>query len=363
MKKVLVFGMTENPGGVESIIMNYYRHMDRNRVQFDFLCNSKSIAYEEEIRNMGGNVYKIISRRENYWRFKKELREFMKIHAKEYAALWVNLCSLVNIDYLIMAKKYGIVKRIIHCHNSDNDAGFLKGMIHRINKCTVGFFATDFWSCSESASPWFFGTRIMKSAAYKVIPNAIDVEKYEKNEAIRKKYRKELLLEGKLVIGHVGRFHFQKNHEFLINVFETMAKKSPKYHLLLVGQGDLETEIKQMVREKDLEDRVTFCGARTDVENLYQAMDMLMFPSKFEGLGVVVLEAQANGLPCLLASTIPEIVKVNDNVRFLPLDASLEYWGECAEKMLLSPNTVENKLKSSEYNIKVQKSNFEKCIV
>ena len=287
MKRVLVFGMTENPGGVESVIMNYYRHINHEKVQFDFLCNCPNIAYEKEIKALGGKVYKITARKNNYVKFKKELRDFMKNNAARYSVLWVNLCSLVNIDYLIEAKKNGIQKRIIHCHNSENDAGKIKGLVHAINKKRIDHFATDFWSCSEDASSWFFSEKILAGEKYKVIPNAIDVRKFERNNTVRYEVREEMGLKGKKVIGHVGRFHFQKNHKFLISVFTELIKKDDNYQLILVGQGELETEIKELVEKKGITDKVTFCGVRNDLDRLYQAMDIFVLPSVFEGLAVV----------------------------------------------------------------------------
>lgn len=362
MEKILVFGMTDNPGGIESVIMNYYRNINHNKIQFDFLCNSHRIAYEEEIKELGGHIYKITARKENYIKFKTELKQFMKENAGKYLALWVNVCSLVNIDYLILAKQYGICKRIIHCHNSANDGGIVKGLIHRLNKMRLNHYATDFWSCSEQASPWFFSRKILLNEHYKIIPNAIDVKRYEKNEAVRKEYRKELKLDDKYVIGHVGRFHFQKNHRFLIEIFSLLAERDEQYHLLLVGQGELEQEIKDLVTKKKLEKRVTFCGARTDVENLYQAMDMFVLPSVFEGLGIVGIEAQACLLPCLFADTVPAVIKLNSNVQFLPLK-SPEAWVEMVEKNRVnSVGNVENNVLKSEYNIAVQVKKFERIL-
>ncbi|MDD7389308.1 MAG: glycosyltransferase family 1 protein [Lachnospiraceae bacterium] len=363
MKKVLVFGMTDNPGGVESVIMNYYRNIDRRKIQFDFLCNSEIVAYEDEIIELGGNVYKITPRKESYFKFRRELNSFMAENAVKYSAIWVNLCSLVNIDYLIFAKKYGISKRIIHCHNADNDAGFIKEYIHKFNRFRLKKYATDFWSCSESASPWFFTKDIVSSAHYKVITNAIDIRKYRKNHELRDKYRRQFGLEDKIVIGHVGRFHFQKNHKFLVNVFEELSKKDPRYHLLLVGQGTMEQEIRKMVKVKGLTEKVTFAGVRSDVENMYQIMDLFVLPSIFEGLGVVALEAQACSLPCLLADTVPMIVKVNPNVAFLSLDAPINQWVDTIVRMVGSfIRDEDNKIENSEYNIFAQIENFEMVI-
>lgn len=362
MKKILVFGMTDNPGGIESVIMNYYRKIDRKKIQFDFLSNSPYIAYEDEIKSLGGKIYLITARKKSYFKFKKELKEFMLQHAVEYEAIWVNVCMLSNIDYLISAKKYGIPKRIIHCHNSSNDGGKVKYYIHQYNKKRLSKYATHFWSCSEDASPWFFEDKIIQSPNYKVIVNAIDVNKYVRDEKIRKQYREELEVQEKIVIGHVGRFHFQKNHQFLIKVFKCLADRNEKHHLLLVGQGEMETEIRTLVEKENLNNRVTFLGARNDVENIYQAMDLFILPSQFEGLGIVALEAQAALLPCVLSDGVPQIVKVNDNVEFVSLNDSPEHWANIVEKMLTESQTI-NKLITSEYNIDMQVKNFEKELV
>lgn len=363
MKKVLVFGMTENPGGVESVIMNYYRNINRDIMQFDFLCNCESVAYEREIEKLGGKIYKIIARKKNFLKFRKELKDFLLANAAQYSAIWVNVCSLVNIDYLIYAKKYGIARRIIHCHNADNDAGFLKGIIHKVNRDKLSSIATDFWSCSEDASPWFFDESILQSKSYRVIVNAINIEKYKNNELIRNEFRRQFGLEEKVVVGHVGRFHFQKNHMFLVNVFEELSKRDNRYHLLLVGQGELEPQIRNSIKNKQLVERVTFAGVRDDVENLYQMMDIFVLPSVFEGLGIVAVEAQASLLPCLLADTIPKCVKVNDNVEFLSLSQDIKKWADMIEKMLeKSTIAFTNKLENSEYNIVAQARSIERIL-
>ena len=147
MKRVLVFGVTENPGGVESVIMNYYRNIDRNKIQFDFLCNTKEVAYEDEIIKMGGKIYKITGRSVNRRQYMNDMEKFFSENAKKYTTIWVNVCSLANIDYLKFAKKYGIKYRIIHSHNSENMDSKLRGLLHKFNKKIIIKYATDFWAC------------------------------------------------------------------------------------------------------------------------------------------------------------------------------------------------------------------------
>lgn len=359
MKKVLVFGMTDNPGGIESVIMNYYRNINRDEIQFDFLSNSSSIAFEEEIKALGGKIYFVTARKKNFIRFKMELDAFMREYADQYMAIWVNVCTLSNIDYLIAAKKYGISKRIIHCHNSSNDGGMFKYYIHQYNRNRLEKYATHFWSCSEDASPWFFNQKIINSSNYKVIVNAIDVKKYDKDEHAREFYRREFGIHDKIVIGHVGRFHYQKNHFFLIKIFKCLSDRDERYHLLLIGQGQLEQQIKEYVIRENLESKVTFLGVRNDVDKIYQAMDLFLFPSQSEGLGIVALEAQAALLPCILSEELPRIVKINDNVKFVSLRNTPEQWSNEIEKTLRS-GQVANKMIKSEYDISTQVDNFER---
>ena len=363
-RKVIVFGMTENPGGIESVIMNYYRNINRNLIQFDFLCNCTTIAYENEIRSLGGKIYNIVARKENPLRFRKQINEFMKKHAKEYDAIWVNVCSLVNIDYLIFAKRYGIPRIIIHCHNSDNDGKQIKKLIHLYNKMRIEKYATDFWSCSDSAAPWFFNHRIIHSDKYKVIPNAIDVDQYKRNDKIRTAMRKKYQVEDKIVVGHVGRFHFQKNHKFLIDVFEQLAKQDEKYRLILIGQGAIENDIKKMVNGKIIGQKVIFCGVQSDTSSFYQMMDCFVLPSLFEGLGVVALEAQACSLPCVLSDQVPRMVKVNNNVSFLSLKANISEWVDTIKYYTSHDNLLdENHMSDSIFSIKRQIDYFERLLL
>ena len=195
MYNVLVFGMTENPGGVESFLMNYYRRIDLSRFHFDFLCNSYDpVAFEDEIHAMGGRTVHFTSRRQNPIRFRKELESFFARHAHEYQAIWVNVNSLANIDYLKMAKKYGIPKRIIHSHNAQNMDYRLRGMLHEANRDAVGRYATDFWACSEYAAKWFYagkgGRGELRHPAV-IIRNAIDVEKIRSGIARREEFRRQ----------------------------------------------------------------------------------------------------------------------------------------------------------------------------
>lgn len=326
MNKILVFGMTENPGGVESVIMNYYRHIDRNKIQFDFLCNTDKVAYEEEIKKLGGKIYRITSRSKNIKKYKKEMNDFFKKHSKEYNTIWVNVCSLANIDYLKYAKKYGIKYRIIHSHNSQNMDSKLRGILHKINKRKISKYATDFWSCGDEAGKWFYDDEIINSEKYLLVNNAIDSNKFKFSEKTRKEYRKKLKIDDKLVIGHVGRFHFQKNHPFIIKVFNEIQKKVPNSILLLIGAGEDENKIKELVDEHKLNDKVKFLGLRNDVEKIMCAMDVFLFPSLFEGLPVVLIESQLSDLLIYSSDNISPNVKITNKLNMIPIDKGEKYW-------------------------------------
>ena len=328
MKRILVFGITDIKGGVESVIMNYYRNINKEKIQFDFLCNNEQVAYEDEIKELGGNIYRVTARSKSVNKYKSDMTEFFEKNAKNYDTIWVNLCSLANIDYLKYAKKYGIRRRIIHSHNSQNMDSFLRGILHRINRLFVSQYATDFWSCSNEASKWFYSDKIINSNCYRIINNAINTEKFEFNEQIRNDYRTKFDLNNKLVIGNVGRFHFQKNHPFIIKVFNEIHKKRPDSELLLIGAGADEDNIRQIVKDYNLEDSVRFLVSRNDVPELMQAIDVFLFPSLFEGLPVTLVEAQTAGLMIYASKDkiTNEVVIDKNSIKFISLDDGEKVW-------------------------------------
>ena len=333
MYNILVFGMTENPGGVESFLMNYYRRMDRTRFQLDFLCNSFApVAFEDEILALGGHTFHFTSRRKNPVRFHRELGAFFRENAGKYQAIWVNVNSLANIDYLKMAKKYGIPGRIIHSHNAQNMDTKLRGVLHEMNRGAVGKYATDFWACSQYAAKWFYAGPGGKGRLHHpavVIHNAIDVERIQAGIACRDKYRRELGWEDKYVLACIGRLHFQKNQKFALDVMRVLQGRMPDARLLLIGQGEDEDMLRTIAREYGLGKRVHFAGVVEDVAGWLGAADFFLFPSVFEGLGIAGLEAQAAGLPTLAsARVIPRDIAVTDLLRFYPLEKGPEKWAE-----------------------------------
>lgn len=338
MKKVLIVGFTENPGGIENVVMNYYRAMNKEKIQFDFLSNTQKIAYEEEINLLGGKIFRISSRTNDYKKYKKDMKAFFENNANNYTAIWVNFCNLTNLDYLKYAKKYGISCRIMHSHNSQNMASKIHLIVHKINKLFVGKYATNFWACSDDAGRWFFNSKMMKSDKYRVINNAIDMDKFGFSSELRDELRKELDLKDNFVIGNIGRLHFQKNHTFILDIFKEIINKDNEAVLLLVGQGEEKENIERKIKELKIENNVKMLGVRSDIPALLHTMDVFLFPSVFEGFGLALLEAQGSGIKCFTSKdVVPEDVNVTNNVEFISLEKDAKFW---AEKILNTKSEI-----------------------
>lgn len=367
MYKVLVFGVTENPGGVESFLLSYYRKIDKKKIHFDFLCNThQKVAYEDELIALGSEVIHITMRSKNPLKYYQELNAFMKSHASEYDAVWVNVCSLANIDYIKIAKKYGIKKRIIHSHNSQNMDSRLRGFLHNINKNKIQKYATDFWACSEDAAKWFYKDDLLPKVV--IIKNAIDLPRYAFSNGKRNQIRKKYHLENAYVIGNVGRLHFQKNQMFALDVLKDLLHQKPDSVLMLVGQGEDEAKLKKHAEELGIREHVIFTGVQSDIDAYLSSFDLFLFPSVFEGLSIAGLEAQANGVPVLASyGVVPEELKLNDNFHFKKLEDGSESWAEKVSEISLNDkradqNQIERKFTDAGYNIDHEVKRLEKLL-
>lgn len=309
-------------GGLETMLMNYYRHMDRDKVQFDFLVHRQArAAYDDEIEALGGKIYRLP--RLIPWGviYRKALDAFFEEH-KEYRIVHVHQDCLSSVA-LKAAKKHGIPVRIAHSHSASQDKD-LKYIMKLIYKRSIPSYATDLFACGKQAGDWMFG-----GAPYQILNNAIDTKLYGYDPAIRKAMREELAIaEGELVVGHVGRFSPPKNHGFLIDIFAETLKIVPDAKLVLVGDGELRTQIGEKVKALGIGSRVIFTGIRSDVPALMQAMDVFVFPSLYEGLPVTLVEAQAAGLPCVISDKIPKDCDLTDLICRYPLEGLAENWAE-----------------------------------
>ena len=332
-------------GGAEAMIMNWYRNIDRTEVQFDFLLRSDENIYEDEIKSLGGKVYympdfpkRIIS---NYFKTK----EFLKEHAKNYAAIHVHCNALIYTNIFALAKKYGIEKRIVHSHSTSTKSK-LYLPLHLFNKQRVSKLANIFLACSKEAGKWCF------KGSFKIINNSIDVERFKFNPYSRDRIREELgINKEQTVLCHVGRFLPVKNHKKLIGIFETYTKSHPNSTLLLVGTGPLEGEIKKLVEDKGLKN-VLLLGVRKDIPDILSASDYFVFPSVYEGLGISLIEAQTNGLFCIASQTIPRETELTNNIRYLDINDSDDVWtNEINNANPIDRLQAYEEVKRSKYNI------------
>lgn len=308
-------------GGAETMVMNYYRKIDRSKVQFDFLVHrNERGAYDDEIEAMGGRIYRMIPiYPQNFSEYKKMLRKFFDEH-NEYSIIHSHMSELGYFAFK-EAKKHDVPIRICHAHNAA--CGFdLKMIMRTYFKKAMMPYITHLFICGYEAGDWLYGKKNEERFIH--LNNAIDVQRFVYNEEIRNKYRKKLNIEDKFVVGHVGRFNKQKNHERLISLFSHIYKQNNNAILLLIGGGELEESIHNLVKEYKLEDAVYFLGQKSDVNNYMQAFDIFLFPSLFEGLPVTMIEAQSSGLQCFISDVIPAQCIISENVETFSLDESDE---------------------------------------
>ena len=279
MIKVLQIGMTDNLGGIESYLINYSRNIDRSRVSFDFInISSNPLCFEEELKKSGSQIYKISSYYKNPLKYIIELKKIIK--KNNYQIIHCNMNSAVMLFPLIAAKMAKAKVIIAHAHNSSSDKGFLKSLLHVVNKRFIPFFANTYFACSYKAGEWFFNRRILNGNHFYLIYNAIDEEKFKYSKNTRKKVREKLnIKDNTFVIGHVGRFVVQKNHMFLIETFYEFQKRYSNTLLLLIGIGPLFEKMQLKVKKLGLSSSVKFLGQQTNVNELYQAMDIFAFSS------------------------------------------------------------------------------------
>ena len=289
-------------GGVESVIMNYYRHLDHTKIQFDFICDEDStrIPYDE-IKKLGGRVFLV----PKYQKLPQYLKVLEDLFRKNHYRIVHSNVNTLSVFPLYAAKKAGVPIRISHSHSTSNVREWKRNIIKNILRTFSKRYATDYFACSELAGRYLFGSKTFDRGEVKIIHNAIDLDKFKFDPIARKNLRKELGIDDEtIVIGHVGRFVQTKNHHFLIYAFKKYHNKNPNAKLLLIGTGPLEEKIKAKVKKLNLEDSVLFLGQRNDTNKLYSVMDIFCLPSLYEGLPVAGIEAQAAGLPCVYSDKV-----------------------------------------------------------
>ena len=316
-----VFGAL-NRGGSESMIMNLYRNIDRTKVQFDFVKHTSEVcAFDEEIKSLGGSIYEAPRFNFlNYFSYRKWWNKFFASHP-EYRIVHGHLFTIASIFFKEVHKYKKIT--IGHSHATKTPLLNVKTLLRRPFLSELSRYSDYRFACSKDAGQWIYGNE-----SFTVVKNAIDSSRFVFDDKKNKDIRSEFHINNQLVIGNIGRLTPQKNQDFLLDVFSVIHKKNKESILMIVGVGELEQQLRLKTKKLELEDAVIFTGSRPDVPALLSAMDVFVFPSVYEGLGIAAVEAQAAGLPTICSSTIPAEVKITDLVEFLPLTASAEKWAE-----------------------------------
>ena len=358
MRVLQVLGKT-NLGGAESRIMDLYRHMDREQIQFDFLIHYKEKGYfDDEIKKLGGNIYYLPSFRVyNYFEYKKACRRFFEEHSY-FAAVHGHMTSTAAI-YLAEAKRAGIPLTIAHARSAGVDKG-LKGMLTKLLRMNLYKKCDKMFACSDLAAEAVFGKKRYEENRVTILPNAVDTKGFLPNEKVRTKLRMKYGLEDKFVIGHVGRFHYAKNHEFLLKIFAEILKQKENALLMLLGDGPLKEETMQQAERLGIVEKVIFTGNQTPVAPFYQAFDFFLFPSRFEGLPGTVVEAQAAGLKCLISDTITKQVKATELVNFMSIEKTAKEWADEVLQMQLQPKKENYNLSETNFDVNNQVSFYKK---
>lgn len=337
-----------NRGGAEAMLMNLYRNMDRTKVQFDFVENDgEEAAYEPEIRALGGKIFRCPRYRgKNHIAYTRWWEDFWQAHSGEYPIVHGHIGSTAAI-YLSIAKKHGVYT-IAHSHNTGGSLSY------RLFAYPTRFVADHFFACSRDAAISRYGKRVGRDVSRcQILKNAIDTERFSFSPEIRETVRKQLGIgKNTLLVGHIGQFREQKNHPFLIEIFHYIHARQPDSVLLLVGDGDLRPQIEAQIAQYHLQEAVILAGVRADTWNYYQAMDVFVMPSHYEGLPVSMVEAQTAGLPCCVSTNVPAETAITDLVRFIPLENGGEAWAQQVLAHAFTPRRDRSgELKKAGYDI------------
>lgn len=353
MIRVLNVVGTMDTGGAETFIMNLYRNMDREKVQFDFLCHNRIEAkYTDEIRSMGGKMFMVNGiTHGGFLKYEKSLYKFFKEHP-EYKTVHSHNDLLSGV-ILTQAKKAGVKNRYSHSHSTYKMSSFFSKIYAFILKLFFVGSVTHAFACADAAGTALYMGKNKKK--FEVISNGVDTSRFVFTKEKRVKILKELGLEDKIVIGHVGRFVEAKNHKFLIEIFSEISKIDDNVRLVLVGEGKLKADTEKQVKELGLTEKVIFLGSRSDINEILSAFDLLLFPSLYEGLSVAMVEAQTSGVPILASDTVSSEVAITDRVKQISLEKRPKEWAENSLEMIKANENINRE----QYARKVTEAGFD----
>jgi glycosyltransferase involved in cell wall biosynthesis len=350
-ERILHIEIRGGVGGIETFLLNLYNNIDKSKVQFDFISTSKKIVLENKFTSMGSRIYKIPEPK-NIISYYRSLKNIIK--SNNYNIVHIHKNSAANILPFIICKKLKIKCIISHSHNTAPIKSKIVTVIfHKINKFILNRISTKKFACSNAAAEWLYGKKYMKKNNIEIINNGIEVNKFIFNENIRNEVRFSNGWNNKFVIGHVGRMMKQKNQSFLVDIFEEILKIREDAVLVLCGTGELEEELHNKVKRRNLEDKIYFMGIRSDINNIMQAMDVFVLPSLYEGLGIVAIEAQATALPTICSDNVPIEAKILDTFESVSLKETAEYWAKIIIKSDGSNRnrSTKDKIKKAGYDI------------
>lgn len=316
MKVLMIFSGIVSNEGIANNVINYFKYIDKSDLKMEFIVQNQPQEWMvNEIINNNSKYYVLDGRKKNIPKYVLELTKIIKQNKYDIVHVHGSSC-LLFID-LLAAKLANVKVRIAHSRNTTCNHIFL----HKLLRPLFNKVVTHCFACGEDAGKWLF-----KDRDFKVINNGKEINKFLYDEDVRNEYRKKLRIEDKIVVGHIGRFNNQKNHEFLIDIFSNLVMLNKNYVLLLIGEGALFEDIKEKVKKLNIQNNVIFMGETSEVPQLLQAMDLFVFPSKYEGLPNVLLEAQLAGLPIYASDVITDEVNICDLVQFLSLEYSPKIW-------------------------------------
>ena len=363
MKRILCIVGGMNAGGAETFLMKVYRNLDKTKYQMDFaVAVTDKGYYDDEIIALGGKIHHVTPKSLGFFKNFNSVRKIVKENRYQYV-LRTSQHSLSALE-LLAAWLGGAKVRVFRSSNSNTTSGSKKQMLlHKLCGFMPKRFANVRIAPSTEAAEFMFGKGCVKKDRAQILHNAVDLSVYRYDADSRKKIRQELnVAENALLIGHVGRFNQQKNHGFLLEIFEKIRSMNENTVLMLVGKGELETDIRAKAEKLGLADHIIFTGVRSDVPQLLSAMDVFVFPSLYEGMPNTVIEAQATGLPCVIADTITREANITGLVAYLPLGGP-EIWAEKAlESVVAQRADTTQAVVVNKYNIESVVEDFVKLV-
>lgn len=338
-----------NIGGSQTVVLNLYKAINKDLIQFDFIIDKPN---ERElvpvVEELGATVYTLPTfRGTNYLEVRNAWDHFFRLHP-DYKVLHSHVRSYASL-YFPIAKRYG-VKTIIHSHSTSNGKGS-SAIFKAFLQYPLRYQADYFLSCSDEAGEWLYGRRVVSSGRYHLLQNSINLEQYYPDAQKRILVRKELGVEDKIVYIHVGRFHASKNHVFLLQVFAELIKENKNVELLIVGDGELRDEIKKEIIQLGLDRYVHMLGMRNDIPDLLRAADCFVFPSIWEGLPVTVIEAQAAGLPCVISANVTDKVFISPLAHKVPIDQGIQKWISCLGSLSMDRQDVSENIRAAGFDV------------